>query len=95
MNRNKWVRQTHRWVSIAFMLAAIVNFVALGQGESAEWVYLLPLPPLALLLLTGLYLFVLPFPPGGAAPDAPIEGTYGGIRAPRRTYLSCVWRPRR
>ena len=28
MNWNKWIRQTHRWVSIAFTLAVIVNFIA-------------------------------------------------------------------
>jgi hypothetical protein len=61
LNWNKWVRQVHRWLSIAFTVGVIVNIVALGQGEPAVWVYLLALLPLALLLLTGLYLFVLPF----------------------------------
>ena len=61
MNWNKWVRQTHRWLSMAFTLAVIVTFVALGQEKPVVWVSYLPLPPLALLLLTGLYLFVLPY----------------------------------
>ncbi|MGH7551126.1 MAG: hypothetical protein ACREK3_10335 [Gemmatimonadota bacterium] len=61
MNWNKWVRQIHRWLSIAFTVAVIVNIVALGQEEPAVWVYLLALLPLALLLFTGLYLFVLPY----------------------------------
>ena len=61
MNWNKWVRQIHRWLSIAFTVAVIVNIVALGQEEAAVWVGLLALLPLALLLLTGLYLFVLPY----------------------------------
>jgi hypothetical protein len=61
LNWNKWVRQIHRWLSIAFVVAVIVNFVALGQGEPAFWVYLLALLPLALLLVTGLYLFLLPY----------------------------------
>ena len=61
MNWNKWVRQIHRWLSIAFTVAVIVNIVALGQGEPAVWVGLLALLPLALLLLTGLYLFGLPY----------------------------------
>jgi cellulose synthase/poly-beta-1,6-N-acetylglucosamine synthase-like glycosyltransferase len=56
-----WVRQIHRWLSIAFTVAVIVNFVALGREEPAFWVYLLALLPLALLLLTGLYLFGLPY----------------------------------
>ncbi|WP_437819214.1 hypothetical protein [Sorangium sp. So ce1078] len=61
MNWNQWIRQTHRWLSIAFTVAVIVNIVALGQEEPAVWVSFLALPPLALLLFTGLYLFVLPY----------------------------------
>lgn len=58
---NRWVRQVHRWLSMAFTVAVIVNIVALAQGEPAAWVVYSPLFPLALLLLTGLYLFVLPY----------------------------------
>jgi hypothetical protein len=62
MNWNKWIRETHRWLSIAFTVAVIVvTIVALGQEEPAEWVFFLPLFPLALLMFTGLYLFVLPY----------------------------------
>ena len=61
MNSNKWIRQTHRWVSIAFTVAVIINIAAMGQGEPVVWVGLLALFPLILLLLTGLYLFVLPY----------------------------------
>ncbi len=62
MNWNKWVRQIHRWLSIIFTAVVVGIFGALGLGkEPAEWVYFLPLFPLALLLLTGLYLFVLPY----------------------------------
>jgi hypothetical protein len=58
-----WIRQTHRWVSIAFTLTVIANFVALGlgQGQPPNWITYSPLFPLALLLLTGLYLFALPY----------------------------------
>jgi len=61
LNWNQWVRQTHRWVSIAFTLAVIVNGVAVAQKKYTAWLGLLALLPLALLLLTGLYLFVLPY----------------------------------
>ena len=61
MNWNKWVRQIHRWVSIVFTLTVIANFVAMTQGQPPAWVTYSPLPPLALLLFTGLYLFVLPY----------------------------------
>ena len=61
LNWNKWVRQTHRWLSIAYTVAVIVTTVALGQEKPPVWVSFLALPPLALLLFTGLYLFVLPY----------------------------------
>jgi hypothetical protein len=61
LNWNTWLRQFHRWLSIVFTAAVIINVVALVQGEQAVWVGLLALLPLALLLLTGLYLFVLPY----------------------------------
>jgi hypothetical protein len=58
---NNLIRQTHRWISIAFTLTVVANFVALTQGQPPAWVTYSPLLPLALLLLTGLYLFVLPY----------------------------------
>jgi hypothetical protein len=61
MNWNTWIRQTHRWMSVAFTVAVIVTFVALGQEGPVVWVSYVPLLPLALLLITGLYLFVLPY----------------------------------
>ena len=61
MSWNKWVRQVHRWLSIAFTVTVIVAFVVLAQENPAVWVSYVPLLPLALLLLTGLYLFVLPY----------------------------------
>jgi hypothetical protein len=62
LNWNKWVRQIHRWVSIAFTVAVIANFVALAQGGiPPPWVTYSPLLPLAFLLISGLYLFVLPY----------------------------------
>lgn len=57
-----WVRQTHRWVSIAFVAVVIAIFVTLGLGKQpAQWVYYVPLAPLAYLALTGLYMFALPY----------------------------------
>jgi len=61
MHWNKWLRQAHRWLSIAFTVAVIVNIAALIRKEQAISVGLSALLPLALLLLTGLYLFVLPY----------------------------------
>jgi heme A synthase len=61
LNWNKWIRQTHRWLSIAFTLAVILNLVFLMQKEQVVWVGLLALFPLILLLVSGLYLFALPY----------------------------------
>ena len=54
MNWNMWIRQTHRWLSIAFTLAVIANMVFLMQKDpgdrgSACW----RLFPLILLLAAG------------------------------------------
>ncbi len=61
MNWNQAIRQSHRWLSILFTVTVVVAFVAIAQEQPAEWVFYLPLPPLALLLFSGLYLFVLPY----------------------------------
>jgi membrane protein YdbS with pleckstrin-like domain len=61
LNWNTSIRQIHRWLSIAFTLAVIVNVVAMLQEKQAVWVGLLALFPLILLLVSGLYLFVLPY----------------------------------
>jgi len=63
MNWNHLIRQTHRWLSIAFTVTVIANFVALGsgRGQPPAWITYSPLFPLALLLFTGLYMFVLPY----------------------------------
>lgn len=61
MNWNKWIRQFHRWVAMIFTLTVIVTFIALAQKNPVVWVSYVPLFPLALLLLTGLYLFALPY----------------------------------
>lgn len=61
MNWNKWIRQFHRWTSIVFTLTVIITFIALAQEKPLVWVSYVPLLPLALLLVTGLYLFLLPY----------------------------------
>lgn len=61
MNWNGGVRQVHRWLSIAFTAAVLINVAALAWGQQATWIGLMALLPLILLLLTGLYLFALPY----------------------------------
>jgi hypothetical protein len=63
MNVSHWIRQSHRWVSIFFTLTVIANFVfrAGASGEPPAWLTYSPLPPLFLQLISGLYLFALPY----------------------------------
>ncbi len=63
MSLSPWIRQSHRWVAIAFTLTVIANFVfrTAASGEPPWWLTYSPLPPLFLQLFTGLYLFALPY----------------------------------
>ncbi|WP_051023320.1 hypothetical protein [Nocardia pneumoniae] len=56
-----WIRRLHRWSAIAFVSTVVATFVALAQAEPVVWVSYLPLFPLAVLLFSGLYMFVLPY----------------------------------
>ena len=61
MSWSLWIRQIRRWLAVAFTLAVVVTSVALAQEKPVAWMSYLPLPPLFLLMLSGLYLFVLPY----------------------------------
>ena len=61
MNWNAWIRQAHRWLAIAFTLTVIANFVAMSRGQPPAWITYSPLPPLFLLMFSGLYMFALPY----------------------------------
>jgi hypothetical protein len=63
MSSSGWVRQTHRWLSIVFTLTVIANFVAraVASGEPPPWLTYSPLLPLFIQLVTGLYLFAVPY----------------------------------
>ena len=57
-----WIRRTHRWVSLAFTAISAAIFLMLAAGRPpAQWVYYLPLPPLALLVLSGIFMFFAPY----------------------------------
>ncbi|MBW8770740.1 MAG: hypothetical protein JF589_13375 [Gemmatimonadetes bacterium] len=55
------IRQTHRWLSIVFTMTVVANFAAMTRGTPPAWITYSPLPPLFLLLFSGLYLFALPY----------------------------------
>ena len=61
MNWNKWIRQTHRVLSVAFTVAVIINIAAIGEKKYTNAVGLVAVAPLAFLFITGLYLFALPY----------------------------------
>lgn len=58
---SNWIRSFHRWVCIAFTVGVIVNIAFWGRKEPPAWIGALALLPLVALLLTGLYLFALPY----------------------------------
>ena len=61
MNWNKGIRQSHRWLSMAFTASVVANFVAMLKGPPPAWITYAPLLPLFLLLFSGLYMFFLPY----------------------------------
>lgn len=58
---NQWMRKLHRLASLLFTISALFVFFSLMGGEEpAEWIYMMPLPFLAFLWLSGTYLYLLP-----------------------------------
>ncbi len=55
------MRQLHRWLGMAFTLTVLANFAVRVWGEPPAWITYSPLPPLFLLMFSGLYLFALPY----------------------------------
>jgi hypothetical protein len=60
VNWSKWIRQFHRWMSVLFTVTVIINFIVIARAGYVNWVGQLAVPPLFLLLFSGLYLFALP-----------------------------------
>jgi cellulose synthase/poly-beta-1,6-N-acetylglucosamine synthase-like glycosyltransferase len=67
MNKNIWIRQSHRWFSLAFTASVIANFVAMAWGSPTAWITYAPLLLLLLLMLSGLTMFVWPYATACAA----------------------------
>ena len=61
MTLSQWIRQIHRWLAILFTLTVIANFAMRAFGEPPAWITYSPLPPLFLMLFSGLYMFFLPY----------------------------------
>jgi hypothetical protein len=60
---SKFIRQFHRWTSAVFVLSVIATTIVLTQPNPMIWFSYVPLAPLAVLALTGIYMFVLPYLP--------------------------------
>lgn len=57
------MRRLHRALSLLFTVVVLANFAFRGlqDGDPPAWLSYAPLPPLALLMLSGLYLFIRPY----------------------------------
>jgi hypothetical protein len=55
------IRQLHRWLAIAFTLTVVANLAAMTRGQPPAWITYSPLPPLFLLMFSGLCMFSLPY----------------------------------
>ena len=71
MNWNKWVRQTHRRLSIAFTVAVVANIVAVVQKKYTSSVGLLAMFLLACSCSPVRTCSCCRMPPSGAAGDLP------------------------
>ncbi|MBS0541741.1 MAG: hypothetical protein JSR47_23455 [Proteobacteria bacterium] len=58
---SRQIRQWHRWLGIVFTLTVIANFATMAFRQPPPWIVYAPLPPLFLMLVSGLYLFALPY----------------------------------
>lgn len=70
MTFSRWIRQLHRWLSMAFTFGVVAYIVVMQRVTPPAWVGLFALVPLVLLLLSGLFLFVLPYTRRGARATA-------------------------
>lgn len=71
-------RRLHRWAAAVFTVTVLATFVALALPEPVVWVSYLPLLPLALLMFSGLYMFVLPYRTGGSRRFRPSDHVAAG-----------------
>lgn len=60
MNWSQGIRRAHRVLAIAFTAPVIANTIAFSFGQPPAWLVYSPLPPLFLLMFSGLYMLALP-----------------------------------
>ncbi|TPG40671.1 hypothetical protein EAH79_11570 [Sphingomonas koreensis] len=57
---DKTVRKAHRWIATAFFGTVALNFTTMIWGRPPAWITYAPLPPLFLLMGSGLTMLVAP-----------------------------------
>ena len=68
---NARFRQAHRWLAIIFTLTVLANFAAMTLGHPPSWITYSPLPPLFMLMFSGLTMFACPYVAKRGAKGAP------------------------
>lgn len=61
MNWQRAIRTTHRWLGVTLIVLTVANIIAYGTGNAMDWLTYLPLLPLFLLMISGLWMFVQPY----------------------------------
>ncbi|MCB1516331.1 MAG: hypothetical protein KDJ19_01745 [Hyphomicrobiaceae bacterium] len=60
MNWNNLMRVIHRWISALFIICVLMATYAAATGQdTTSMLYYLPLPPLFVLMASGIYMFAL------------------------------------
>lgn len=54
------IRRAHRWIATIFLLTVTANFVAMIWGQPPAWITYAPLPPLFLLMGSGISMLIAP-----------------------------------
>ena len=74
MQWTKWARQLHRWVSILFTVDVALNGVLVARKQYNSRLGASAAALLVVMLLSGLYLFVLPYVRRGRTVRGVAEG---------------------
>lgn len=74
MRLANFVRRSHRWLAVVFTVTVVATTVALSLPEPMLWVSYVPLLPLALMFISGGYLFFQPYRAKRRAGRGPVEG---------------------
>ncbi|MFE6858699.1 hypothetical protein [Nocardia sp. NPDC057668] len=83
MDSNIRIRRAHRWLGIAFAATILIVFLGLALS-GPDWLYYLPLFPLALSFLTGAYLYVRWYTGARRTPAVAAAGSASRVRPVHR-----------